>query len=115
MAITDRKPGQRTTLVATYKKAQHKVLVLGDDATGLGFELDAGRSTGPLRSCLGSDERAGRNGWRFWSVEGEQPATSLQPKAHSSEVPKPRLREAEDVVEGIRPHESADRSLPRER
>src|SRR4051794_24495287 len=74
MAITNRQLTSGMTLEATYKKAQHRLLVVGDDETGLGFELDGGtiyRSLSSAASAVMNGQAA--NGWRFWSVEGEPP------------------------------------------
>jgi hypothetical protein len=77
MAIQNRELAAGTILVAKYKGVEHRVLVLGDHETGLGFELD-GKTIYKSPSAAGSAVMGGTacNGWRFWSVEGEE-----QPKA----------------------------------
>ena len=75
------------TLVARYKGADHKVLVLEDDKGGFGLELDKGTIYKSLSSA-GSAVTGGTacNGWRFWSFEGEAP---------SAKGPKPRAAKKE--------------------
>lgn len=82
MAITNRNLPAGTVLVARYKGETHKVLVL-ESENGLGYELDGGTIFKSLSSA-GSAVMKGTacNGWRFWSVEGEEPeATERSPKA----------------------------------
>ena len=76
MSIQNRnlEPGIR--LVASYKKSRYTCTVeAGDEEGGLAYVLEDGsRHKSP--SAAGSRVMGGKavNGWRFWSVEGEQPA-----------------------------------------
>ena len=80
MAITNRELPAGTRLVGRYKGEQHSVLVVGDGETGFGYELDGGTSYKSL-SAAGSAVMNGTscNGWRFWSVEGDE-AEQLTPE-----------------------------------
>jgi hypothetical protein len=74
--------------VATYKGEQHKVLVL-ESENGPGYELD-GKTIFKSLSSAGSAVMNGTacNGWRFWSVEGEEPEakeTASKPKRTKAE------------------------------
>ncbi len=75
--------GAGTKLAGRYKGQQHSVLVVGDAETGFGYELDNGTIYKSL-SAAGSAVMNGVscNGWRFWSVEGEEPDDApSKPKA----------------------------------
>ena len=83
MAITNRELVAGTKLVGRYKGGQHSVLVVGDAESGLGYELDGGTIYRSL-SAAGSAVMKGVscNGWRFWSVEGDEAEKPTpQPKA----------------------------------
>ena len=76
-----------TVLVGTYKKAEHRVLVLGEPGPEQGYELDGGT----IYKSLSSAAKAvmggiSANGWRFWSLEGD-----AQVKA-SAKAEKPKHR-----------------------
>jgi hypothetical protein len=73
MAITNRELPAGTVLVAKYRGTHHKVLVL-ESENGRGYELDGGTIYKSLSSA-GSAVMNGVacNGWRFWTVEGEEP------------------------------------------
>ncbi len=82
--IEDRslKPG--TVLVARYKKRDHRCEVVKGEAGKVRYRLADGREfTSP--SAAGSAVMGGVacNGWRFWSVAGDEPATKATrtPKA----------------------------------
>jgi hypothetical protein len=72
MAIENRDLTAGTKLVARYRGQEHSVLVVGDQETGLGFELDNGRIYKSLSSA-GKAVMNGVscNGWRFWSRAGD--------------------------------------------
>jgi hypothetical protein len=74
MPITNRDLPAGTVLTATYKKQPHRARVLIDDAGKPGYELD-GATIFKSLSAAGSAVMGGVacNGWRFWSVEGEEP------------------------------------------
>ncbi len=83
MAITNRELVAGTKLVGRYKGQQHAVLVVGDANTGFGYELDDGTIFKSL-SAAGSAVMNGVscNGWRFWSVMGDEPEKPTpKPKA----------------------------------
>jgi Restriction Enzyme Adenine Methylase Associated len=66
-------PGTR--LVAKYKGAEHVVEVIAADNGKVGFRLADGQEfTSP--SAAGSAVMGGQacNGWRFWTVQGDEPA-----------------------------------------
>ncbi|MEO6043459.1 MAG: DUF2924 domain-containing protein [Tepidiformaceae bacterium] len=73
MAITNRELVAGTKLVGRYKGQQHTVLVVGDADPGFGYELNNGTIYKSL-SAAGSVVMKGVscNGWRFWSVEGDE-------------------------------------------
>jgi len=85
MAIENRNLQAGEILVATYKKAEHRVLVVGDEETGLGFELNNGTIYKSLSSA-GSAVMGGTacNGWRFWTRESE-----VMEKAEAKAAEKP--------------------------
>ena len=96
MSIEDRnlKPG--TTLVARYKKQEHRAEVVEGEKGNVLYKLEDGREfTSP--SAAGSAVMGGVacNGWRFWSVEGaEEPkATKAKPKAKAKAEPKAKAEE----------------------
>ena len=100
MALENRdlKAGQK--LVARYKGQEHTVLVLGDDKTGLGFELD-GETTFKSLSTAGNAVTGGSvNGWRFWSLEGElkeKRETDAKPAGRRSVKPEARVKQIRRV------------------
>ncbi len=79
MAITNRELVAGTKLVGRYKGQQHVVLVVGDAQTGFGYELDNGTIYKSL-SAAGSAVMKGVscNGWRFWTVDGDEPEKPQQ-------------------------------------
>jgi hypothetical protein len=86
MAITNRELPAGTTLVAKYRGQEHRVLVL-ESENGKGYELD-GETIFKSLSSAGSAVMNGVacNGWRFFSVEGEEPVTD--PDAPAPEKPR---------------------------
>jgi hypothetical protein len=85
MAIEHRTLRAGEILAATYKKAGHRVLVVGDEETGLGFELD-GSTIYKSLSAAGSAVMGGTacNGWRFWTRVGEE---GVEPPGEESSQP----------------------------
>ncbi len=85
MAITNRELVVGTKLVGRYKGQQHGVLVVGDADTGFGYELDHGTIYKSV-SAAGSAVMHGTscNGWRFWSVEGDEPDQPQQERKKSA-------------------------------
>ena len=64
-----------TALVGTYRKQEHRVLVLGEAGPEQSFELD-GETTFKSLSSAAKAVMGGisANGWRFWSLETEAAA-----------------------------------------
>jgi hypothetical protein len=96
MAITNRNLAAGTQLTARYKKVEHRVLVLGEPGDGQGYELDGGTIYKSL-SKAGSVVMGGTacNGWRFWTVAGEEPANGEKPApapAGAATEPKPKAK-----------------------
>ena len=89
MAITNRNLKGGEKLVARYTGQEHTVLVLADDKGGLGFELD-GATIYKSLSSAGSAVMGGVacNGWRFWSLQGTEPAR--KPKAEKPAKAQPK-------------------------
>ena len=92
MAIEDRNLKVGTRLVATYKKHAYVCTVeAGEGGEGVAFVLEDGtRFKSP--SAVASSVMGGKavNGWRFWTVEGEQP----QPTADAGEQPTKKGKSA---------------------
>jgi hypothetical protein len=100
MVITNRELAAGTTLIAKYRGTQHTVLVLGDHETGLGYELDNG-TIYKSPSAAGSAVMNGVacNGWRFWTVAGEEPVT---PPANGTKAAKPAKAKKAETSPGGR-------------
>ncbi len=96
MVIENRELVGGEEFVARYKGAEHRVLVLGDEATGFGFEVDGDGKIHRSLSAAGSAVMGGPacNGWRFWSRAGELPAGRV--KAEPKASPKPKADDAAD-------------------
>src|SRR3989338_8622206 len=81
MAVENRNLLAGTRLVANYKKQRYVCTVeAGEGGEGIVFVLeDGGRHKSP--SAAGSKVMGGKavNGWRFWTVEGEEPKAVPQP------------------------------------
>jgi hypothetical protein len=93
MTIQNRDLPAGTRLVAKYKK-QAFVCTVEEDAEGKRtYVVDGKAFTSP--SAAGSHVMGGTacNGWRFWSVEGEEPPSTEkpvnQPKANGPKAKKP--------------------------
>jgi hypothetical protein len=81
MSIEDRNLQPGTTLVARYKKEEHRAEVVEGKDGKVVYRLSDGREfTSP--SAAGSAVMGGVacNGWRFWSVEGAEEAKPAKPK-----------------------------------
>ena len=81
MPIENRDLPAGTKLVAKYKGQQYVCLVeAAESGEGVLFALQGGK-THKSPSSAGMEVMGGKavNGWRFWSVEGEVPATSEVP------------------------------------
>ena len=96
MPIENRNLLVGTRLVANYKKVRYVCTVeAGEGDEGVAFVLENGsRHKSP--SAAGSKVMGGKavNGWRFWSLEGEEPATPTTetPKAERPAGGKGRTR-----------------------
>ena len=76
--IEDRNLGVATKLVANYKKQRYVCTVeAGEEEGSTLFVLEDG-SKHKSPSAAGSRVMGGKavNGWRFWTVEGDEPATA---------------------------------------
>jgi hypothetical protein len=85
MAIENRNLPVGTRLVANYKKTRYVcTVVAGEEEGQTAFALEDGK-TFKSPSAAGSAVMGGTacNGWRFWSVEGDEPAPAEKkaPKA----------------------------------
>ena len=69
-----------TMLVARYKGVEHTAEVVAGEEGKVRFRLTDGREFKSL-SAAGSAVMGGQaaNGWRFWSVEGTEPAKEPKP------------------------------------
>ncbi len=84
MAITNRELGAGMKLVGRYKGQPYSVIVVGDEETGLGYELDNGTIYRNLSAASSAVMKGvSCNGWRFWSVEGDEPGKPT-PKAKAT-------------------------------
>ncbi len=85
MAIENRELANGTRLVAAYRKERHVCTVEPEEDGKPAFVLEDGRRF-RSPSAAGSAVMGGIacNGWRFWSVEGEEPV----PAATGSQTPK---------------------------
>ena len=92
MAIENRNLPIGTRLVANYKKQKYVCTVeAGEEEGALAFVLEDG-SKHKSPSAAGSKVMGGTacNGWRFWSVEGEEsPAREPKPAAKKSGAKAP--------------------------
>jgi len=82
VAFENRKLEVGTTLVARYKKEEHQAEVVAGEGDKTLIRLADGREFTSV-SAAGSAVMGGVacNGWRFWSLQGEQPAKAEKPKA----------------------------------
>ncbi len=82
MAIENRNLPVGTKLWANYKKQRHVATVeAGEEEGSVAYVLEDGsRHKSP--SAAGSKVMGGKavNGWRFWTVEGDEPAMTGKPK-----------------------------------
>jgi hypothetical protein len=113
MPITNRNLTPGTILSARYKGAAHQCTVVATE-TGVGYELDGKIHKSPSSAASAMMGGMSANGWRVWTVVGEEPAkaetTPTEPKAPRTRVqaaPKPktivqikRLRTQEGCAEG---------------
>ena len=99
------------TLVASYKKAEHRAEVIEGEDGKVRFRLEDGREFGSP-SAAGSAVMGGVacNGWRFWSIAGDGEPESKPAKATRKAAAKPRTRgaKAEPANDAEPPAESPE-------
>lgn len=78
--ITNRELPGGTTLAAKFKKTAYTCEVVVDDGGKRSYRLPDGRTFGSPSAAGTAITETACNGWRFWSVEGEEPAPALAPK-----------------------------------
>lgn len=93
MTIQNRNLPAGTRLVAKFKKQAYVCTVQEDDEAKTTYVLEDGRAF-KSPSAAGSAITGGAiNGWRFWSVEGDEPPAAekpaKEPKANGSKAKKP--------------------------
>ena len=111
MTIENRELAVGTRLVARYKKQEHTATVVEGEGGGLRYRLEDGREF-KSPSAAGSAVMGGVacNGWRFWSLAGEDkaPTPKKERKAPAPKAKKPapktqgfqRLPNGEGAAEG---------------
>ena len=93
MAIENRELPVGTRLVATYKKEEHVCTVEQGEDGRKAYVLGDGRNfTSPSAAGSAVMDGTACNGWRFWSVEGAEPAKCSVVRRPRSIVPGPRSR-----------------------
>lgn len=87
MVVENRNLAVGTVLTVTYKKAQHRCLVVKTDK-GLGFELASGEIyASPSSAGKAITGRISCDGWKFWSVaDGTPPSALSAPDAASEDI-----------------------------
>lgn len=84
MAITDRNLQPGTRLVANYRKTRFVCTVEAGTDGKLAFVLEDGkRFSSPSAAGSAVMDGTACNGWRWWAVEGQEPAPG-QPKAKAA-------------------------------
>jgi hypothetical protein len=92
MAITNRNLPVGTRLVADYKKTRYVCVVeAAEEGDGVLFALEDGKKF-KSPSAAGSAVMVGVacNGWRFWTVEGEEPPAKEAKKGGAKTTKKAR-------------------------
>src|SRR5258707_8952055 len=94
MTITNRELPGGTTLVARHKKTTFTCEVVVDGEGKRRYRLPDGKAfTSPSAAGSAIMNGVACNGWRFWSVQGEEPAaaetTPTQAKTRTPRAPKP--------------------------
>jgi len=100
MAIENRNLEVGTRLVANYKKQAHVCTVAAaEEGEGVVFVLEDGK-TFKSPSAAGSAVMGGKavNGWRFWSVEGDERAKEAAVQADQDAPPKARSGRAKKLI-----------------
>ena len=95
MPITNRDLPMGTILTATYKREPYRCRIFVNDEGKRSYRFEDGPladQSFPSPSAAGSAVMAGTacNGWRFWWVEGEEPA----PAANAERAEKPAKAKA---------------------
>lgn len=87
MPIEDRNVQAGSVLTARYKQRERTCNVVQTDE-GLRFKLDTGELyKSPSSAGKAAMDGVACNGWRFWSVQGQEPA-HREPKAEKAEMAK---------------------------
>ena len=90
MALENRNLEVGTRLVATYKKQRYVCAVeAAEEGEGVVFVLEDGKRFKSPSAAAVAVTKVAQNGWRFWSLEGEAPATSEPAEA---EKPKAKVK-----------------------
>ena len=90
MAIENRNLPVGTRIWANYKKTRYVCTVeAGEEEGALAFVLEDG-SRHKSASAAGSKVMGGKavNGWRFWTVEGDEPEAKAAPEAKPERKPR---------------------------
>ena len=108
MAIENRNLPVGTRIWANYKKTRYVCTVeAGEEEGSVVYVLEDG-SKHKSPSAAGSKVMGGKavNGWRFWTVEGDEPAAG--PEAEKPAKKRARQEEAEqDVLQDAQPGRGA--------
>ncbi len=114
MSIDNRKLVPGTRLVARYKGQQYSAQVVQTDQ-GLRYQLADGRQF-KSPSAAGSAVMGGSacNGWRFWTVEGQEPAAPRRAPvgAKSTKAPRARTAKAPKKAKKLTAFERIDNGAP---
>src|SRR4051794_16088993 len=100
MTITNRELPGGTTLVAKHKKTTFTCTVEVDGEGKRTYKLADGKSfTSP--SAAGSAVMNGIscNGWRFWSIQGDEPAPTSEPAPKATRTPTATGAKPKTVVQ----------------
>jgi hypothetical protein len=80
MTITNRNLEPGTRLVASYKKQTYVCTVEGEEGEGLAYVLgDGSRFKSPSSAAMKVMGGKAVNSWKFWSLEGDEPASLNAP------------------------------------
>jgi hypothetical protein len=92
MPIEDRKMAAGTVLTARYKK-QDRTCEVVETADGLRYRLDDGTEhKSPSSAGKAAMTGVACNGWRFWSVQGTEPAPKPKAEKPAKAAPKPKAK-----------------------
>ncbi len=98
MPIDNRTLVPGTKLVTTYKKTAHRCDVV-ETPDGLRYRLADGREFGsPSAAGRAVTGRVSCDGWKFWRVEGTEPAKAATPKPTATQAAIPLKAKASNGV-----------------